>query len=123
MPGESYSEVLPKLLQKTFKALLLFTALSLFSTTVSTTFKHSWFFTRAKFSDTSFHFFRLLWHLFMGVKYSTVTKLILTASSCSLTLELKETNKIDRHSSYKVNLTPVPWLGIMRLSMTLKSSY
>ena len=35
-------------------------------------------------------------------------------ASCAALIVFDKTNEVDRHSSYKINLTPVPWLGSMR---------
>ena len=101
MPGESYSEVLPKLLQKTFKALLLFTAFWFFITTMSTAFEYNLGITRCHWSDTGLSLIRLhclkltvwrtlsfSWHggsfdkLF--VNYTTITKSINFVVVCFL---------------------------------------
>ena len=88
MQGESDSEVLPKLLQKTFKALLLFTAFWFFITTMTAAFKYNRGVTRCHWSNTGFNLIRLhclctlsfSWHggsldkLF--VNYTTITKSI-----------------------------------------------
>ena len=89
MQGESDSEVLPKLLQKTFKALLLFAALWLFITTITAAFEYNLSIAWCYWSDTSFNFIRLhclctlsfSWHgglLFskLLINYTTITKSI-----------------------------------------------
>ena len=59
MPGESYSEVLPKLLQKTFKALLLFTAFWFFITTLTAAFEYNWSIARHHLGNAGFYLIRL----------------------------------------------------------------
>ena len=95
MQGESDSEVLPKLLQKTFKALLLFAAFWLFITTLTAAFEYNRGITRCHRSDVGCNLIRLhclcslfSWHggslnkLF--INYTTITKSINFVVVCFL---------------------------------------
>ena len=79
MQGESYSEVLPKLSQKTFKALLLFAAFWLFITAMTTTFEYNLVITWCHRSDVSCNLIRLhcLCSLFSWHGGSLVNKLLI----------------------------------------------
>ena len=130
MQGESDSEVLPKLLQKTFKALLLFTAFWLFITTMSTAFEYNRGITRCHWSDTGLSLTRLhcleltvfstftSWHggslNKLLVNYTTITKSINFVVVCFFLSVCDVADNDVRHSSYKINLSPVPCLGNMR---------
>ena len=50
--------------------------------------------------------------LFIG--HAAIAKTISMITLSAFLLGGEETNEIDRHSSYKIRLTPVPWLADMR---------
>ena len=113
MQGESDSEVLPKLLQKIFKTLLLFTAFWFFITTMTATFKYNLSVARCQWSDMSFDSIRLhclctlsfSWHgrlLFnkLLINYTTIAKSINLVVVCFFLSVCDVADNDVRHEEY-----------------------
>ena len=50
----------------------------------------------------------------VAILNTAITERLYMIASCAALIVFDKTNEVDRHSSYKINLTPVPWLGSMR---------